>query len=327
MNQPITPSQDSLARLVQVGGRREMPPAQAYERALTAATDVWQATVRRRRWRVAFAAAASVAALAVGAAITLRSLDSPAPPAEPVAQIVRVIGAVSVRTGRGGDWTEAREGTDWLPTHTSLRTAAASALALQLGEVSVRIASDAEVVLESRSQLRLMHGKVYIDTGNHSPPGRVSVITPAAAVSDVGTQFEVQYDRATYQVRIREGEVLLRHEAGERRGRAGEQLSIDASGAIRSTPIAADDPAWRWIQVLASAPDVDDQPLSVLVAWVARETGIKVRYATPAIEQRAMTTILHGSIHNLEPLQALSVMLATTDLQHEVLADGTIMIK
>jgi ferric-dicitrate binding protein FerR (iron transport regulator) len=327
MNQPIDPLQDSLARLVQAGGRREMPSAQAYERALTAATDVWQATVSRHRWRRAFAAAASIAVLAVGAAITLRSLDSPAPPAEPVARIARVIGAVRVRTDRGGDWTQAHEGTDWLPTHASLRTAAASAAALQLGEVSVRIASDAEVVLESRSQLRLMHGKVYIDTGNHGPPGRVSVITPAAAVSDVGTQFEVQYDRATYRVRIREGEVLLRHEAGERRGRAGEQLSIDSSGTIASAPIAPNDPAWRWIQVLASAPDVDNQPLSVLLAWVARETGVKVRYATPAVEQRAMTTILHGSIHNLEPLPALSVMLATTDLQHEVLADGTIMIK
>ena len=327
MNQPTHPSQDSLARLVQVGGRREMPPAQAYERALTAATDVWQAKVRRRRRLRAFAAAASVAALAVSAAITLRSLDWPAPPAEPVAQIARVVGAVRVRTGRGSDWSEAHEGTDWLPTHATVRTAAASALALQLGQVSVRIASEAEVVLESRSRLRLMHGKVYVDTGNHGPPGRVTVITPAAAVTDVGTQFEVQYDPASYQVRIREGEVLLRHEAGERRGHAGEQLSLDASGAISSTPIAADDPAWRWIQVLASAPDVENQPLTVLVAWVARETGITVRYATPAVEQRAMTTILHGSIHDLEPLQALSVMLATTDLQHEVLADGTIMIK
>ena len=107
----------------------------------------------------------------------------------------------------------------------------------------------------------------------------------------------------------------------------GEQLSIDASGVIRRTPIAADDPAWHWVQALAAAPDVDNQPLAVLVAWVARETGIKVRYATPAVERRAMTTILHGSIRNLEPLEALAVMLATTDLQHEVLADGTIMIK
>ena len=52
-----------------------------------------------------------------------------------------------------------------------------------------------------------------------------------------------------------------------------------------------------------------------------------MRYATPAIERRASGTILHGSIRGLEPLEALAVMLATTDLRHEVLADGTIMIK
>ena len=81
------------------------------------------------------------------------------------------------------------------------------------------------------------------------------------------------------------------------------------------------------MNALASAPDIDNQPLTVLLAWVARETGVPVRYATPAIERKASATILHGSIRRLEPLQALAVMLATTDLRHEVLADGTIMIK
>jgi len=319
--------QDALARLVQVAGRREMPPVRAYERALHAATEVWRTKLRRRRWRTASTLAASIAALGVSAVIALRSPDPPTGVAEPVARIARVIGAVRVRTDPAGEWIEVHEDTGSLPTGTSIRTDAASKLALQVDEVSVRIASHAELVLDSRSQLRLVRGKIYVDTGTRSAPGRMSVITEAGAVSDVGTQFEVQYDGGGYHVRIREGEVLLRHDAGRQRGRAGEQLSIDANGAIHSTPIAPDDPAWRWVHALASAPDVDNQPLSVLVAWVARETGVKVSYATPAVERRAMTTILHGSIRNLEPLEALSVMLATTDLQHEVLADGTIMIK
>jgi ferric-dicitrate binding protein FerR (iron transport regulator) len=327
MSEPTSPSQDALAHLVRVAGRRETPSMQAYERALSAATEVWQARIRRRRRRMAFTLAASIAALAVGAVIALRSPDFPAPAAEPIAQIAHVIGAVRVRTDPARGWTEVHESTGSLPTGTSIRTDAASKLALHVDEVSVRIASNAELVLDSRSQLRLVRGKIYVDTGKDSAPGRMAVITPAGAVSDVGTQFEVQYDPAGYHVRIREGEVLLRHDARRQRGYAGEQLSIDASGAIRSTPIAADDPAWHWVQALASAPDVDNQPLAVLVAWVARETGVKVRYATPAVERRAMTTILHGSIRNLEPLEALSVMLATTDLQHELLADGTIMIK
>lgn len=327
MSEPIDLSQDALARLVHVGGRRETPPEQAYERALSAATGIWQAKVRRRRWHTAVTLAAGIAALAVGTVITLRSLDSPVPATEPIARIARVIGTVHSRTDPAGDWTEVHASTGSLLAGVTVRTDPASKLALQVDEVSVRMAGDGEFVLESRSQVRLVRGKIYIDTGTAGTPGRISVITAAGVISDVGTQFEVQYDPAGYYVRIREGEVLLRHDASRQRGRAGEQLSIDASGAIRSAPIAPDDPAWRWVHALASAPEIDNQPLAVLVAWVARETGVKVRYATPAVERRAMTTILHGSIPDLEPLEALAVMLATTDLQHEVLADGTIMIK
>jgi ferric-dicitrate binding protein FerR (iron transport regulator) len=327
MSESSGPPQDALARLVHGAGRRETPPVQAYDRALTAATEVWRAKVRRRRWRTALTLAASIAALAVGGFIAQGSLDSPTSAAEPIARIARVIGTVRVRADTASDWTEVHEGAGSLPAGTTVRTDTASKLALQVDEVSVRVAGNAEIVLDSLSQLRLVRGKIYVDTGHDSAPGRMSVITPAGAVSDVGTQFEVQYDGAGYHVRIREGEVLLRHDARRQRGRAGEQLSIAASGAIRVTPMAPDDPAWHWVHALASAPDVDNQPLAVLVAWVARESGVKVRYATPAVERRAMTTILHGSIRNLEPLEALSVMLATTDLQHEVLADGTIMIK
>ena len=97
--------------------------------------------------------------------------------------------------------------------------------------------------------------------------------------------------------------------------------------ASGSAAIAANDPDWRWIHSLASAPDIDEQPLTVLLAWVARESGVKVRYASPAIERKATATILHGSIQRLKPFEALEVMLATTDLRHEVLSDGTILIK
>jgi hypothetical protein len=128
-------------------------------------------------------------------------------------------------------------------------------------------------------------------------------------------------------VRVREGEVLLQRGAAHRRGRAGAQISIDVNGIASSAAIAADDPAWRWVNQLVAAPDIDNQPLTTLLAWVARETGVAVRYATPAIERRASGTILHGSIRGLEPLEALSAMLATTDFRHEVLADGTIVIK
>jgi hypothetical protein len=68
---------------------------------------------------------------------------------------------------------------------------------------------------------------------------------------------------------------------------------------------------------------MDGKPASQLIAWVARETGRRLRYESPETEQRAARAILHGNIRNLAPFEALSAMLATTDLEYVL--DGDIM--
>lgn len=327
MSDPSSTSCDPLAHLIHAAGRRETPPAQAYESALAAMTHAWQAKVQRRRWRNVVYLAASIATLGVSAAIGVHLAGPQRLAAEPVAQVVRVIGSVRVRPNTSHDWISLHGDDRPLSSGAVLRTEAAGAVALQLNEVSVRIPDGAEVVFESSSRLRLVRGRLYVDTGAVGSVGRVLVVTDAGSVSDVGTQFEVQYQDGDYRVRVREGEVMLQHGALQERGGAGRQISIDRAGTVTVSAFPANDPAWHWVQALASAPDIDDQPLTVLLAWVARETGSTVRYATPAIERQATTTILHGSIRHLEPLQALDVMLATTDLRYELLSDGTIMIK
>ena len=327
MSERPAASHDPLAGLISAAGRRETPPAPARERALAAVTQVWEAKVRRRRWRLAASLAASVAAVAVGVGVAIRLLDFERTAAPPIATVARVIGAVEVGDADAHHWTSLREDTAPLPAGALVRTEAVSAAALQLGEVSVRISADSEIMLESQSRIELLRGKVYVDTDTTSDAGRMSVIAAQVSVSDVGTQFEVQYRDDAYRVRVREGAILLQRGAQRRRGAAGDEISIDRAGAVSMRAISADDAAWRWTQSLASAPDIDNQPLTVLLRWVARETGVAVRYASPAIERKATATILHGSIRHLEPLEALAVMLATTDLQHEVLTDGTIMIK
>jgi hypothetical protein len=323
-DQPSAAS-DVLARLITAAGRREAPPSQAYERALEAATEVWRAQVRRRRWRIAAALAASIAVVSVGLGLVLRALDAPRAPAQTAAEVSRVIGDVRMRTD-ASTWRSLREDAQPLPAGSVVRVEKASAAALHMRASSVRIAGDAEVVLESPGRLRLRRGKVYVDTGGDAT-GAMLVMTDTISVSDVGTQFEVTEHDGAVRVRVREGVVLLERDGVRRRGAAGDEISIDRAGVVRLGAIAPNDREWRWIEALATAPDIDNQPLTVLLAWVARETGAPLRYATPAVERKATATILHGSIRNLDPLVALSVMLATTDLSHEVLADGTIMIK
>ena len=82
-------------------------------------------------------------------------------------------------------------------------------------------ASDAEIILESRSRLRLTTGKVYIDTGAGGAEGQMLVVTDAGSVADIGTQFEVLYDDSHFQVRVREGHILLQR--GDQRRTRGRR--------------------------------------------------------------------------------------------------------
>ena len=68
-------------------------------------------------------------------------------------------------------------------------------------------------------------------------------------------------------------------------------------------------------------PDMDGKPASALISWVARETGRKLAYESPLVEQRATAAILHGDIRHLPPMAALEAMLATTDLFVELKGD------
>ncbi len=327
MNDPSSIPPDTLASLIRAAGHREAPPEGAYERAYAAMTDAWRAKVRARRARTIVTLAASIAVLGVTVGLMLNLLESPPGPVASVGHVERVIGSVQVRPADAGEWALLKDTAASLREGTQLRTLAGSAAALQIRGVSVRIADRTDLVLDSEARLSLKQGTVYVDTGGNAEPHGMLIVAGSTSVTDVGTQFEVRYRGNDYRVRVREGAVLLQRGALRQRGTAGEQITIDGDDVVRRAAIAANDPDWRWIHNLAMAPDIDGQPLTVLLAWVARESGVTVRYASPAIERKATATILHGSIQRLRPREALEVMLATTDLRHEVLSDGTILIK
>lgn len=322
--EPRPPDADALAKLIQAAGRREEPPERAYAQTLDVATAAWHAKIRRRQRRVTAWLAASVAVATAG---TWFVVTSQVGTAQPIARVERIIGSVDVRTGNTGGWATLRDESQSIVAGTLLRTHEGSRLGVLLADaVSLRLAEDTQVSVESASRIHLRSGKVYVDTGVRGN-ARVQVVTDAGVASDVGTQFEIQYRQQVYRLRVREGAVQLQRGATNLRSAAGEQLSIDVNGAITRTPVAASDTGWQWTQGLTSAPDIDNQPLTVLLDWVARETGRAIRFSNAETERRARRTILHGNIQLLAPLDALSVMLATTDLEYVLLDDGTIMIQ
>lgn len=316
---------DTLADLIRAAGSREAPPADAYQATLAAATRTWRTKVRRGRQRraLAWAAAAGIAALSAAALLQWRL---PASPQSDIARVVRVIGTVQALDDR--DWLPVSERQEPLAAGAQLRTVAGSRAGLLLeGGVSLRLAAASTVQIDSAQRVYVTRGTVYVDTGPGRRDRAMEIITPAGTARDVGTQFELQVSGAALRLRVREGRVEIDRGDLSVSGTAGEQLSVDSLGRVTRTIIAPDDAAWQWVQGLGPAPDLDGRPATELLEWVARETGRVVRYASPAVRQQAERAVLHGNMKHLAPLEALEVMLATTDLGFALVGGTTIEVR
>jgi ferric-dicitrate binding protein FerR (iron transport regulator) len=319
-----------VARLVRTGGSRLEPPPDAYDRvfaAANAALGTKLAQRRRVRWRRALALAASVV-LAAGAALWIGFRG---PVKLQVATAERRAGLVTLLAAGQLDWQSLEPGA--LVTQGSwLRTGTASSAALRMTDgLSLRIDAGSAVSFETPQRVRVQRGAVYVDSGPGDArlaAGRpsIEIVTPLATARDVGTQFEVRLVDSDTLLRVREGSVWLTHEGGKVEGQAGEQLRVTPGGGLARGVIARDDSAWDWVQSMAAAPEIDDQPLSSVLAWVARETGRAIRYDSAETERRAAAAILHGSIRGLEPLPALETVLATSALGYRIADDGAILI-
>jgi ferric-dicitrate binding protein FerR (iron transport regulator) len=334
---PIDPTPDEtfgdielVARLVRTGGSRLEPPREAYDRVFAVASAALEARLaqRRRARRTRSLALAASVVLAIGAALWVGLRE---PVNLQVAMAERQSGPVTLLAAGQQDWQSLKPGA--LVTRGSwIRTGAGSAVALRLTNgVSLRIDGGSAVSFETPQRVRVQRGAVYVDSHDGdtrlaSARSSIEIVTPVATARDVGTQFEVRLVDTDTVLRVREGSVWLTHEGGEVRGQAGEQLRVEPGGGLARTSIASADPAWDWVQSMAAAPDIDDQPLSRVLDWVARETGRSIRYDSPETERRAAASILHGSIRGLEPLPALETVLATSALGYRIDDDGTILI-
>lgn len=320
------PVAQAVASLIHAAGRREAPPTESYDRVLTAALETWQRKVRRRRWwRIASGLAA--AALLGTLSAVLFTTQGPAIESPKVARLDRLVGGAEARAPGADSWAPLAGSSATLQVGARVRTSENGTAGLTLlSGVSVRLAPMTEVVFEADASVRLSHGVLYADTGP-GDGGTINVITPAGTAHDFGTQFEIRYEHERLRLRVREGRVALLRDAQRVVADAGTQVAVNAAGEVSRTTIAPSDPAWQWVEAVAPAPDFDGQPVSVLLAWVARETGRTVHYADESVKRQASATILHGKVGPLAPLEALDVLLATTDLTYGTRDDSTIDVR
>jgi ferric-dicitrate binding protein FerR (iron transport regulator) len=308
---------DMVAALIQAAGPRTRPPADAHSQVFNAALAALRQKTRRRRERNWLVGALAAGLAAMSVMLLVQRGDVSLKPR--IATVVRTIGAVELQTG--DRWEPLADARGEITAGTGLRTRAGAGAALALANgTSLRLAAATEVRFDGSRELQLQDGRVYLDNRASLGTG-FRIGTPLGTVRDVGTQFEVRVADESLRVRVREGRVEIDRAGGHVNGAAGEQLEIDVLGGVTRSAIATTDPEWQWAEAMATAPDIDGRPASELLAWVARETGHRLRYASPDVEQRAATVILHGNIRHLAPLAALDAMLATTDLEYVLIGD------
>jgi ferric-dicitrate binding protein FerR (iron transport regulator) len=195
-----------------------------------------------------------------------------------------------------------------------------SGLSLRLDRnTTLRVASTDRVVLTS--------GALYVDSPPEASHGAaLTVQAHAGSVRHIGTQYEVRTHAEAIVVSVREGRVMIVNDAGSSTGEAGEGIRLTPAGEIARTTLSPWHPDWEWVSDAAPPFDIENQPLSVFLKWIARETGRQLVYSSPETEAAAGRVKLRGSIAGLDLDTALMAVLATTQFRRFDTQDGFIGI-
>ena len=301
------------------------PEAMARIRAATEAE--WRAQVRGRpawmRTHVRAVIAAAVIVISLCAILVLVTGRG----AEPGAQVARLVrsespGVFEVHTlmhdSRLGEGAALRTGQAY--------EVDGQALVELVGGGNLRIAAGSRFEVLALDDVRLERGEMYVDipSGTHANAAFIARTT-AGGFRHVGTQFALAVKRDETRLRVREGSVRWLAAGGESTVDAGTEIvfNIDARSAER--PISPSDPAWDWTARTTPNFEIENRPLAEFLAWVARESGRKLVLADDRARARAAAIRMHGSVRGLTPMQALSAVMATTELRFD-LPDGQIRV-
>ena len=194
------------------------------------------------------------------------------------------------------------------------------------GGGNLRVASGSEFEIVARDVARLTSGEMYVDIpyGMHTRTPFI-VRTSAGEFRHVGTQFALAIIRDETRLRVREGSVHWSASGGESTVGAGTEVVFTNSTRTAERPIDTSGKDWDWIATTTPDFEIDNRPLQDFLEWVARESGRKLVVADDLAREKVATIRMHGSVRGLTPMQALSAVMAATELRYD-LPDGLIRV-
>jgi len=300
---------DALAKLVRAAGRRPAPAREDHDRVFAASRAAWQRKLASRRHRKLYALAATVAVLAVGAALLLPRTE---PATAATATVLR--GRVESYVPKEARWQLVDAAGTAVVDGTRMRTVAGGRAAFRLaGGADLRVDAATEWCFCAGDTIELEAGTIYVDAG--ASDQSVTVKTPFGAVRDVGTQFEVRASSSTLRVRVRQGAIVWERPdaATSIEGHTGEQLEVARAGEVQRSALPPDAAEYDWAVALAEPLLLDGLSAYDALRWVARETGKRLVFDDVGTELRARNAVLAGGDAGLAPLEVLRVVAATTD--------------
>ncbi|MEZ5317561.1 MAG: FecR family protein [Vicinamibacterales bacterium] len=271
------------ALLRDAGGRTAVDPDRQ-ARVREAARQAWRDGLRARRRRRWLGAAALAAAVLVAAVVWTRRPATPAG-ADADDRVVRTAAderAVRPLGDGRGEWR--------LDERTTMRVDGPRAVAL-------------------------VRGAIYFDDQGDAGAPPVTVTTPIATITDLGTRFEVRIDDERVTIAVREGRVHVTGPALDRMVAAGARVVVAAGGAVTESALAPDDPSWSWTRQAAGPPPVDGLPLGRFLDWACREGGWTLEFSRDVSPERVRAIVLHGSIDGLSLEDAVTTMLLAAGLE------------
>lgn len=317
-----------LAALLQQAPRHARASAEARARVAAAVEREWRAGLAagesaaprsRSRWPLALAA--SVVAALGGLFAWRSSVPDTAAPVAPVAAVLRVLGGVSTQSSESTTPVALQAGAR-LVAGTRIVSDADGLATLDWGRgLSVRLADATRIRVDAPDHLTLEQGTVYVDADPAAVPAALVVATRHGDVRHVGTQYLVSSDAAGatpgLAVAVREGEVAIAPgstaagAATALTARAGEYLELRADAAPVRGTVTPDDARWQWLQRAPAPFALEGRTLGEFLRWYQRETGRRVALAGDAARIRSI--VLHGSIDDLAPDDALAAVAASID--------------
>ncbi len=318
---------DEVAELIRLAGKRQAVDEERTNRVREAARAQWRTVVRQRRRRRLWVAGMSAAALLVVAFLALRS-----PPDGGTMEVaggpVRVEVVAGSIVERPPDEQARPVGVgDLLGLGTELETESDGRCSIRLASGhSVRLDRSTVVRLSDNELLELDRGAIYIDSDRRASDGLLLAVgTPLGTIEEIGTRFEVRLGPDKVLVRLREGAVIVRGEAGSHEVRAGAELELAADGTVTRQTLAAHDPSWSWSADLAPMLELEGRTAREFLDWVARERGWALAFEDQDVAQAAERTVLAGTAERLTIDEALEAVLPTCRMRHFV-RDGTLVV-